>query len=381
MNRLHIFPLVALAVASLSSCEPDDSPMIQKPTEFVLNTPPFSAQLYQLKPGNNIELTCSQPDYGLTLAPSYTVELSIHSDFGASLPTPEPGDEADAIPGSVTLLPDDPFGAVILLKEAAVSDAILAMRGIADEEAYTPYVGPLYIRAIASINSQAITTITSNTVTLSQVADYFSLVPQLPVLYVPGNSNGWNQEASMKLQGYGQDEDGTWIKFRGLTYLNGEFKFTTAPDWNGVNLGSDTDQDAAPAVSSGSLSDNDVAKNLALPEQGAGLYFADVNIKTMTFSLTFVSQLGLVGDFQGWDTNSAVPLMPSADYKTWSASADFAEGGGFKIVINGPTSGWALNYGGPADEMTMDGPNMSISGGSHTVTFSLDELPYKTTIE
>lgn len=41
MNRLHIYGMMALAVAGLVSCEPDDSPKIQEPTEFVLNTPPL----------------------------------------------------------------------------------------------------------------------------------------------------------------------------------------------------------------------------------------------------------------------------------------------------------------------------------------------------
>ncbi len=61
MNKLHIFGMMALAVAGLTACEPDDSPKSQEPTEFVLNTPPFATELYQLKAGNTIELTCSQP--------------------------------------------------------------------------------------------------------------------------------------------------------------------------------------------------------------------------------------------------------------------------------------------------------------------------------
>lgn len=382
MNKLHIFGMMALAVAGLTACEPDDSPKIQEPTEFVLNTPPFATELYQLKAGNTIELTCSQPNYGLTLAPAYSVELSLREDFGAGLPAVEPQDDGEETPATVTILPDDPYNATIVLKDASVSDAILAMRGIKEEGDYTPYVGPLYVRAIASINSQAVTTIVSNTVKLAQVADYFSLVPEMPVLYVPGNANGWNQEASMKLVGFAKDEEtGKWTKFRGLTYLDGEFKFTSAPNWDGINYGSDTDQDAAPAVSSGSLSENGGAKNIALPAEGAGLYFAIVDVKALTFELIKVDVLGLVGDFQGWDTGTTVPLQPSDDFKKWSATTDFGDGGGFKILINGAASGWAYNYGGPENEMTFDGPNLGIGGGTHTVTVDLSELPYKTTIE
>lgn len=374
MNRLHIYGMMALAVAGLVSCEPDDSPKIQEPTEFVLNTPPFADQLYALQRGNTIELTCSQPNYGLTVAPEYNVEVSLYEDFGASLPAPDPED-TEAAPYSVVVSPVDPNSAVITLEDSSVSDAILAMRGITEESQYTPMTAPLYVRAIASINNQAITRIVSNTVTLAAVQDYFSLVPELPLLYTPGNSNGWNHENSMKLLGYKQDEKtGEWINYRGLVYLDGEFKFTSAPDWNtGINYG-DTGTE-------GTLSTDGGAGNLKLPATGAGLYFADVDVKELTYTLTFVTSFGLVGDFQGWNAASPSELEHSDDFKTWTLTTDFGNGGGFKAIINGPTSDWKLNYGGPEEEMTFDGPNMNIAGGSHTVTIDLSEIPYKTTIE
>lgn len=372
MNRLHIYGMMALAVAGLVSCEPDDSPKIQEPTEFVLNTPPFADQLYALQRGNTIELTCSQPNYGLTVAPEYNVEVSLYEDFGASLPAPDPED-TEAAPYSVVVSPVDPNSAVITLEDRTVSDAILAMRGITDEADYTPMTAPLYVRAIASINNQAITRIVSNTVTLAAVQDYFSLVPELPLLYTPGNSNGWNQENSMKLLGYKQDEKtGEWTNYRGLVYLDGEFKFTSKPDWSGINYG-DTGTE-------GTLSTDGGAGNLKLPATGAGLYFADVDVKELKYTLTFVTSFGLVGDFQGWNVKSPTELTPSEDFKKWSVTADFTDGG-FKAVINGPTLDWKINYGGPEEEMTFDGSNINITAGSHTVTIDLSEIPYKTTIE
>lgn len=379
MNRLHIYGMMALAVAGLVSCEPDDSPKIQEPTEFVLNTPPFADQLYALKRGNTIELTCSQPNYGLTVAPEYNVEISLYEDFGESQAPVNPEND-EAVPNSVMITPVDPNNAVITIEDRAVADAILAMRGITEEIQYTPATQPLYIRAIASINNQAITRIVSNTITLAAVQDYFSLEPEMPLLYTPGNSNGWNHENSMKLLGYEQDAaTGEWIKYRGLVYLNGEFKFTSQPNWDGVNYGSATDP--ATAISEGALSTDGGAKNLMLPADGAGLYFADVDVKALKFTLTYVSSFGLVGDFQGWNAKSPTEMEHSDDFKKWTVTADFGNGGGFKAIINGPTTEWKINYGGPADEMSFDGPNLDIAGGSHTVTVDLSEIPYKTTIE
>lgn len=385
MNRLHIFGMMALAVAGLASCEPDDSPKIQEPTEFVLNTPPFASQLYQLKAGNTLELTCSQPNYGLTLAPEYDVEVSIYPDFGASLDPIDPDDE-EAAPYSITLMPVNPFSAVIDIEDSQLSTAMLDMLGMKDEGSFVQEAHTLYVRAIASINSQAVTTIVSNIVTLAQVEPYWSREATYPVLYVPGDANGWNQEASMQLLGYERD-DATkeWIKFRGLTYLKtGGFKFTDKPNWDGNNYGAATTNDSNDKndIIAGHLSTDGGAPNLTVAENG--LYYVTVDLKAMTYEATLVQTICAVGDFQGWNAAStAAALTPSADFKTWTYTGDFGDGGGFKFVINGGVNSnpWALNYGGPADECAFDGSNFSISGGQHTVTFNIGEIPYTTTIE
>ena len=190
MNKLHIFGMMALAMVSFTSCEDDTDPKLQEPTEFVLNTPPFATQLYDLTPNGVIELTCSQPNYGLTLATTYGVEISMLEDFGANLPAPGEGEA----PHAVTILPVNPQSAVIEIPESKIAEAICAMRGITSEEEYTEIPAhPLYVRALAHINNQPATKITSNTVTLTQVKGYCAFEAKVyDVIYTPGNSNGWS---------------------------------------------------------------------------------------------------------------------------------------------------------------------------------------------
>lgn len=373
MNRLHIFGMMALAVAGLTSCEADDDPKIQTPTEFVLNTPPFADQLYELQSGHVIEFTCSQPNYGLTLAPSYSIEVSLYDDFGASLPQPEEGDE-EATPYSVSILPLNPNSATIQIEDAALCEAILAMRGITDEASYTQAVSTVYVRAHAAINGQAVTSIanTNGNVVLKQVQDYSVFADaKIQMLYTPGNANGWNQGASMKLAGYGDKEGKDYIKYRGLAYLNGEFKFTNQPDWNGINYG---------FASEGNLSTDGGAGNLPLPAEGAGLYWIDVNVKDLTYTTTYVSSFAVIGDLNGWNADAPLELTPDADYKIWTYTGTFT-GGGFKFIVNGPTSGWNINYGGPLEDLTFDGANIQDTAGEHTVTVDLSNLPYTATFE
>lgn len=82
-----IFNILLLGVFALpmfTACETDDesNPILNEPTSFVLNVPPYAVNnVYDLKNGKTIELTCSQPDYGFPAATSYAVQISLDSEF------------------------------------------------------------------------------------------------------------------------------------------------------------------------------------------------------------------------------------------------------------------------------------------------------------
>lgn len=359
--KLHIFGLMALAVAGLTSCEADKDPVLQDPTEFKVNTPPFVNQLYDLSPEGVMEITCSQPNYGLALAPSYNAEVSIYPDFGASLPAPDPEDE-DAIPYSVIIAPNDPFSAVMEIPENAIAIAMCEMRGITEKDQYTDEgPRPLYIRVIAQIAQQPSTRIVSDPITFPQVQGYFaSNVKVLDVLYTPGDANGWNQTNSQWLESY---EEG---KYRGFVYLKGAFKFTNAPDWDHINYGS--------TGTEGELSTDGGAGNLNTPAEGEGLYYAEVNTKELTYTLTHISNVGIPGAFNGWDVNSS---MTSTDFLHWTITADL-NGEEFKFAFN---NDWKLNLGGAIDALEFGGDNLAGEAGEVTVTLDLSKLPYTATFE
>lgn len=80
MRKLYISAALLLGVFAFSSCEDQDTtPVLQEPTEFVLNTPAYVNGTYDLEHSTTLELTCSQPDYGFTAATSYAVEEMISS--------------------------------------------------------------------------------------------------------------------------------------------------------------------------------------------------------------------------------------------------------------------------------------------------------------
>ncbi|MFV0586466.1 SusF/SusE family outer membrane protein [Bacteroides reticulotermitis] len=82
-----IFNILLLGVFALpmfTACETDDesNPILNEPTSFVLNVPPYAVNnVYDLKNGKSVELTCSQPDYGFPASTTYTVQISLDSEF------------------------------------------------------------------------------------------------------------------------------------------------------------------------------------------------------------------------------------------------------------------------------------------------------------
>ena len=69
--------LLAVVVFGLCSCEDDKDPVLQKPTEFVLNQPATSELYYALNPTATLNLTFSQPNYGPGIIAKYFVQVSL----------------------------------------------------------------------------------------------------------------------------------------------------------------------------------------------------------------------------------------------------------------------------------------------------------------
>ena len=189
----------------------------------------------------------------------------------------------------------------------------------------------------------------------------YAFTSAVPFLYTPGNSNGWNQGASQMLS------TTDYANYFGYVFLNGEFKFTDAPDWDHTNYGnSGTD---------GVLSTDGGAGNLSVP--AAGLYWVHVNTASLTYETTLVETIGVIGDATpgGWDASTA--LTPSDDFLTWTGEVTFGTGE-FKFRAN---NGWDINLGGQLQDLAQDGANIASPGaGTYTVTLNLGQLPYSATL-
>lgn len=184
---------------------------------------------------------------------------------------------------------------------------------------------------------------------------------QFDFLWVCGDPD-WDHNTAPVLEGA---VDGT--VFKGFAYLDGYFKLTSAPDWNGVNYG--LDESAA-----GKLSTEAGADNLEAPK--AALYYLTADIEKLTYTMNAITSCGLIGDFNSWSAQQA--LTPSANKLVWTGSLTLQEGQGFKVRFN---DNWDINLGGDLNNLTVGGPNITVPAGTYQVTLDLSKVPYTLTLK
>lgn len=180
-------------------------------------------------------------------------------------------------------------------------------------------------------------------------------------LYTPGDANSWSQAKSDRL--FTTD----YTNYAGYAHVKGNFKFTSALNWDGINYGFAGD---------GKLSNDGGAGNLVAPAEG--LCFLQANIASLTYSISApVTTYGMIGAAtpNGWDASTA--LTPSANEMVWEGDVAM-KGGEYKFRAN---DAWDINLGGSIDNLTQDAGNLMFSepDGTYHVVLDLSTYPAKAT--
>ena len=107
-----------------------------------------------------------------------------------------------------------------------------------------------------------------------------------------------------------------------------------------------------------------------------GLYKADINLIKLSYTLTLIETIGIVGEHNGWNEKAPVVMTPDETFSVWTAEVDFPKAGAeWKFCMN---DGWDLNLGGSADELVQGAGNLP-AAGNVTVTLNLSTIPYTCT--
>ena len=140
----------------------------------------------------------------------------------------------------------------------------------------------------------------------------------------------------------------------------GAFKFTGAfSSWDEGNYGTGTIND--DGLSGMLINDLGSGNITATP----GFYQATVNLADMTYSLTPIAGIGVVGSAAGSWTDD-IDLTYNFETRAWEGTIELAAGE-FKFRANG---NWNISWGGEANNLTLNGSNLTVSeAGTYFIQF------------
>ena len=182
-------------------------------------------------------------------------------------------------------------------------------------------------------------------------------------IWEAGVNNDWG---AIEQPLYCADGNGTYVGFFYAQDADwsggmGAFKFTGAfNDWSQGNYGTGTIN--ADGLSGTLIDDGGSGNVLATP----GFYRAEVNLAEMTYSLTPIYGIGIIGPAQagGWSEDTDMAYNPET--RAWEVTIELAADE-FKFRAN---DDWGINWGGTADNLIQDGPNLKIEeAGTYTIQF------------
>lgn len=190
-------------------------------------------------------------------------------------------------------------------------------------------------------------------ITINFMEETFTLEPISfsDFIYEIGNSTGWTGvEPLYNFEGNG--------KYRGFGYLEGEFKFRpNENDWTG-----DWEYDGE-----GKIADNGGA-NCPAPAE-PGYYMIDVDLNAMTYAISKIDVITLIGSAINGDTNwgTDYEMTYNRDLDQWEWEGTLTDGE-FKFRAN---RGWAVNWGyadGTTAYLKHDGGNIQATAGNYKIT-------------
>ena len=180
-------------------------------------------------------------------------------------------------------------------------------------------------------------------------------------IWEAGVNNEWG---AIEQPLYCADGNGTYVGFFYAQDADwsggmGAFKFTGAfNNWDNGNYGAGTSTDEGGTL----VNDGSSGNLLATP----GFYRAEVNLADMTYKLTSIKSIGIIGPAQagGWDTDT--DMTYNLETRAWEATIELAADE-IKFRAN---DDWGINWGGTADNLTQDGPNIKIDeAGTYFIQF------------
>ena len=172
------------------------------------------------------------------------------------------------------------------------------------------------------------------------------------VIYEIGNESGWSEPHPLYGNGLGQ--------YEAIIWLDGEFKFKPNKDnWDG-------DWEKASGDATGGTLTTDGGPNI--DGVAAGFYLVQVDLKEMTYTITAVNSISIIGSVRGsWDTD--IDMTYNENFKCWEAR-ETLNAGEYKFRMN---HDWGINWGGAMDNLEHNGANLQLAAdGAYIIRFFIN---------
>ena len=174
-----------------------------------------------------------------------------------------------------------------------------------------------------------------------------------PFVYFIGATDGWtNAEQKLALT----DDSGVYTGYLYCADPNewgNEFKFQKIPgDWDSqLNSGTFTGGITGDFADGG-----DNIKAIA----GEGVYYVTLDLANLTLNAVFITNMNLVGDFNGWNqADDAQQMTWDAENYCFVIEGAGVNENGWKFTTN---NSWDINLGGTIDNLWANGDNLNVVG-------------------
>lgn len=184
------------------------------------------------------------------------------------------------------------------------------------------------------------------TITTDGQAPVIDPTAKYDYVYIAGNADGWSGNGG-KLASVKDAND-----YFGFINAGGEFKIqkdkgSWATNWGGSN---------GTLVAGGS----NIAAN--------GFVYVNANLGNMTYSVTEITSMGIIGDAVNADWTTEAPLTYNAETGAWEATGVVLNAGSIKFRAN---NSWDINFGGALDNLVINGENITVEAGTYNVVLTL----------
>lgn len=181
-----------------------------------------------------------------------------------------------------------------------------------------------------------------------------------------------------------------YINYTGVTVLGSTWFCCGQPNYKGDIIFTGNDElgfeDSEDGLTrEGNLVSGKGGVQLETPA-GKHLYWADVNLVMLTYRITAIESISVIGSGNDWKLDTATKLTPNSDLTVWTASG-VTVGDNFKLNCNGA---WDIDFGGELISNTggmqvynvsMKGANCVATPGKYDITVDFRTFPYTVTLK